>query len=31
VVPTKVEGIMEWPMSKNVLKVLSFMGLAVYY
>jgi hypothetical protein len=31
VVPTKVEDIMEWPTLKNVLKVLSFMGLAGYY
>jgi hypothetical protein len=31
VVPAKVEAIMEWPTSKNVPKVHSFMGLAGYY
>jgi hypothetical protein len=29
--PTNVEAIMEWPMSKNVPKVISFMGLEGYY
>jgi hypothetical protein len=29
--PTKVEAIMEWLVSTNVLEVCSFMGLAGYY
>jgi hypothetical protein len=29
--PAKVEVIMEWTMSTNVLEVRSFMGLAGYY
>jgi hypothetical protein len=29
--PTKVEAIMEWPVSMNVTEVRSFMGLAGYY
>jgi hypothetical protein len=28
--PTKVEAIMEWPASRNVPKMCSFMGLAGY-
>jgi hypothetical protein len=28
---TKVEAIMEWPVSMNVMEVRSFMGLAGYY
>jgi hypothetical protein len=29
--PAKVEDIMEWPMSMNVIEVRSFMGLEGYY
>lgn len=29
--PEKVKAIMDWPISKNVHEVRSFMGLAIYY